>query len=353
MKIVFLGLSITSSWGNGHATTYRGLMRELSRRGHDTLFLERDVPWYAVNRDLPNPPYGRTELYHSLADLDARFRREVKEADLAVVGSFVPEGVAVGDWVLDHARGLAAFYDIDTPVTMGKLELGGAEYLAPRQIPRYGLYLSFTGGPLLRRIEKRYGSPLARVLYCSVDPELYYPEQAPPRWDLGYIGTYSEDRQPFLDCLLLEAARRWPEGRFIVAGPLYPDHIRWPANVERIHHLPPSEHRAFYNSQRFTLNLTRAEMKAAGYSPSVRLFEAAACGAAIVSDAWRGLETVFEPGREILTASCPEELLHLLRTTPDDHARALGAQARARVLAEHTAAHRALELESSYREARK
>ncbi|MBZ5584281.1 MAG: glycosyltransferase, partial [Acidobacteriia bacterium] len=274
MKIAILGLSITSSWGNGHATTYRGLMRELSRRGHDLLFLERDAPWYAAHRDLPQPPYGRTGLYDSLADLDARYGREVEAADLVIVGSFVPEGIAVGDWVLGRARGVPAFYDIDTPVTMARLDRGGAEYLAPRQIPRYRLYLSFSGGPVLRRIETRYGSPMARVLYCSVDPELYFPEPAASRWDLGYIGTYSEDRQPFLDCLLLEPARRWPAGRFIVAGPLYPEGIAWPRNVDRVDHLPPSGHRAFYNAQRYTLNLTRAEMKSAGYSPSVRLFEA-------------------------------------------------------------------------------
>jgi spore maturation protein CgeB len=351
MKIVILGLSITSSWGNGHATTYRGLVRELSRRGHDVLFLERDVPWYAGNRDLPEPPYARVGLYSSLADLQARFRGELREADLAVVGSFVPEGVAVGEWVIENVRGIPAFYDIDTPVTMARLQRGDGEYLAPRLIPHYRLYLSFTGGPLLAEIERRYGSPMARALYCSVDPELYFPDPASKRWDLGYIGTYSEDRQPFLDCLLLEPARRWPAGRFMIAGPLYPEGIAWPANVGRLEHLPPSGHRAFYNAQRFTLNLTRAAMKAAGFSPSVRLFEAAACGAAIVSDSWRGLETIFETGREILVAAAPDEMLHILRETPDADAAAIGARARARILAEHTAAHRAAELERHYREA--
>ncbi len=346
MKIVFLGLSITSSWGNGHATTYRGLMRELSRRGHETLFLERDTPWYSANRDLPNPPYGRTELYSSLSDLDHRFRSEVAEADMAIVGSFVPDGVEVGQWVIEHARGAPAFYDIDTPVTVGKLERGDYQYLAPHLIPNYKLYLSFTGGPLLERIQAQYGSPKARVLYCSVDSELYYPEASERRWDMGYIGTYSDDRQPFLDCLMLEPARRRPDARFVVAGPLYPEGIDWPSNVERIEHLPPSEHRGFYNSQHFTLNLTRAEMKVAGYSPSVRLFEAAACGTPIVSDYWNGLETIFELGREILTAACPEEVLHILRGAGPEEAAAIGERGRKRVLAAHTAARRALELES-------
>ncbi len=353
MKIVILGLSITSSWGNGHATTYRGLVRELARRGHDVLFLERETPWYSAHRDLPNPPFGRTELYHSLEDLDARFGREAEQADMAIVGSFVPEGAAAGEWVLDHARGVTAFYDIDTPVTLGKLDRGECEYLDPKLISRNRLYLSFTVGPLLRRIESHYGSPMARVLACSVDPEVYYPEPAAHRWDLGYLGTYSEDRQPFLDCLMLEPARRWPAGRFIVAGPLYPDSISWPRNVERVEHLPPYEHRAFFNEQRFTLNLTRAEMKAAGYSPSVRLFEAAACGAAIISDYWTGLESFFDIGSQILTAGCPDDVLRILRDLEPEEAAAIGARARARVLAEHTATRRAAELESYYAEARR
>jgi len=351
MKIVIFGLSITSSWGNGHATTYRGLVRQLARRGHDVLFLERDVPWYRENRDMPHPPFGRTELYSSLDELRRRFRNDMRRADLVIVGSFVPEGVALGEWVIETARGLPAFYDIDTPVTLGKLSRGDYEYLTPRLIPQYGLYLSFTGGPLLAHIENHYRSPMARVLYCSVDPDLYYPEPAEKRWDLGYLGTYADDRQPFLDCLLLEPARRWNEGRFIVAGPLYPEGIPWPGNVERIDHLPPAGHRAFYNAQRVTLNLTRGEMKAAGYSPSVRLFEAAACGAAIVSDYWRGLESLFEIGREVLVANATGEILRLLRETSPEQLTGLGARVRKRIQAEHTAAHRAAELETHFQAA--
>ncbi len=182
LRIVILGLTITSSWGNGHATTFRGLMRELAARGHDVLFLERDQPWYAENRDLPHPPYGRTRLYRSLHDLQARFGPEVRQADLVVVGSFVPEGVAVGEWVTAHAGGLTAFYDIDTPVTLARLARGQADYLTPRLIQRYGIYLSFTGGPTLARIERELGAPRARALYCSVDPAQHAPEAQPRRW---------------------------------------------------------------------------------------------------------------------------------------------------------------------------
>src|SRR5579884_906793 len=237
MRFVVLGLSITSSWGNGHATTYRALLRELAARGHDILFLERDVPWYASNRDLPDPGFCRTELYSSLEELKTRFAREVRAADVVIVGSYVPEGVAVGQWVIRTARGVTAFYDIDTPVTLAKLSRGDEEYLSPALIPQYRLYFSFTGGPTLRFLERHYGSPRARALYCSVDPGLYYPEPERRRkWDLGYLGTYGEDRQPALNALLVDPARQWHGGHFIVAGPLYPAHLKWPKNVARVDH---------------------------------------------------------------------------------------------------------------------
>lgn len=346
LRIVIIGLSITSSWGNGHATTYRGLVRELARRGHDVLFLEADVPWYAANRDLPNPPYGRTELYQSVADLKGRFGGEVQSADVVIVGSYVQQGVEVGNWVTRAAGGLTAFYDIDTPVTLAKLARGDFEYLTPDLISHYSLYLSFTGGPTLRRLEREYGSPQARPLYCSVDSDLYFPQPTRTRWDLGYLGTYSADRQPTLDTLLLSTARRWEMGRFVVAGPQYPSEIHWPGNVERIAHLAPSQHREFYASQRFTLNVTRADMIRAGYSPSVRLFEAAACGVPVISDWWEGLDTFFSIGEEILVASSAEEVLRILHDTDEPHRRRIGERARQRVLASHTAAHRAAELES-------
>jgi len=350
LRIVILGLSITSSWGNGHATTFRGLVRELVRRGHELLFLERDQPWYAQNRDLPRPPYGRTALYSGMHELRQRFARAVREADLVIVGSFVPEGALVADWVQREAGGLTAFYDIDTPVTLARLARGQHEYLRPAQIGGFDLYLSFTGGPTLGRLERDYGARRARVLYCSVDPALYYPQAEPLAWDLGYMGTYSIDRQPILDALLLRAARRHPAGRFVVAGAQYPDTIAWPSNVNHLPHVPPPEHRAFYNRQRFTLNITRADMVETGWSPSVRLFEAAACGTPIISDRWDGLDTLLAPGREILLASTAAEVLAVLREFDEQERLALAARARTRILAEHTAAHRAEQLESYARE---
>jgi spore maturation protein CgeB len=350
MRFVFLGLSITSSWGNGHATTYRGLVRELVRRGHRVLFLERDVPWYASSRDLPAPPFGETSLYGSFEELVERFGREVREADVVVVGSYVPEGKRVGAWVTTHASGVTAFYDIDTPITIRGVERGDCEYLSRDLVPRYDLYLSFTGGPVLRRLETHLGAARARPLYCAADPELYFPEVRETRWDMGYLGTYSADRQETLDELFVQPARAWAEGRFMLAGAQYPGALRWPSNVARTEHLAPPRHRAFYCEQRFALNVTRAEMARAGWSPSVRLFEAAACGTPIVSDPWPGLERFLRPGHEVLLARTRAEVLAILRDMPEQERLAVGRRARARILAEHTAAHRAEALEREVRD---
>src|SRR5579885_503285 len=329
-RIVILGLSITSAWGNGHATTYRSLVKALCRRGHDVLFLERDVPWYGESRDLPRPRFGRTSLYKSLDELRARWTLPVSGADLVIVGSYVPDGIAVAKWVQRTAGGLTAFYDIDTPVTLAALAAGDCTYLAPELIAGFDLYLSFTGGPALRRIEAHYGARAARPLYCSVDPECHRPEIAATCWDLGYLGTYSRDRQPVVEELVCAPARRWADGRFAVAGSLYPADLVWPGNVERTEHVPPGEHAGFFARQRFTLNATRADMVRWGYSPSVRLFEAAACGVPIISDWWPGLEEFFEPGREILVAENADEVLKILRQLPEAERQALAARARQR-----------------------
>ena len=350
MKLVVLGLSLSSSWGNGHATTWRALLEAFAARGHAVTFLERDVPWYrGEHRDLPDPDFCTLRLYDDLAGLEAH-RAEVASADAVIVGSYVPEGVAVGRWAQAAARGPVAFYDIDTPVTLAKLERGDHEYLSPELVPGYAVYLSFTGGPTLERLEREFRSPAARALYCSVDEARYRPLADAPRWDLSYLGTYSPDRQPTLERLLLEPARRAPHLRFAVAGPQYPADIVWPANVERFEHVGPAGHPAFYAASRWTLNVTRADMVAAGWSPSVRLFEAGACACPVVSDVWEGLDELFAPGREIMLAETPQAVLAVL-ASPAAHRDAVACAFRARVLAAHTAARRATELETALLEA--
>ncbi len=350
MHLVVLGLSLSSSWGNGHATTYRALLAAFAERGHRVTFLERDVPWYRGARDFDSADYCDLLFYDSLDGLAAH-RAMIAAADVVLVGSYVPEGVAVGLYVQSVARGVRAFYDIDTPVTLAKLRRGDHEYLSPAVIPGYDVYFSFTGGPTLDLLERTYGAPAARALYCSVDPARYRPMDVPHRYDLGYLGTYSDDRQPTLERLLIEPARRLPHLAFVVAGPQYPATITWPANVTRLEHVPPEEHAAFYARCRYTLNVTRADMIEAGWSPSVRLFEAAACGTPILSDRWAGLDTLFAPGVEIELVDDAETVVTILRDKAEPRRQTMAAGARARVLAEHTAAHRAERFEADLAEA--
>ena len=348
MKIVFLGLSLSSSWGNGHATTYRALLKALSTQ-HDILFLERDQPWYAENRDMPDPGFCRLGLYESLRDL-VNFRDDIEAADAVIIGSYVPKGAALTAAIRDWVPGIFCFYDIDTPVTLSKLQSDDLDYISLETIPLFDMYLSFTGGPTLERLQLEFAAKSVVALYCSVDETRYRPLSVERRWDLGYLGTYSDDRQPALERLLLEPARHLPDRRFVVAGPQYPDTIVWPMNVERIEHLPPADHPAFYNAQAWTLNITRADMVVAGYSPSVRLFEASACSTPIISDPWPGLSTIFRPDREIIIAATSEDVIGSLAMAEDERVR-LGVAGRERCLTNHTATHRAAELVAAIRAA--
>ncbi|MBV9568649.1 MAG: glycosyltransferase [Hyphomicrobiales bacterium] len=343
MRIVVIGLSLSSSWGNGHATTYRALLRALARRGHEISFLERDQPWYAEHRDLPRPDFCALHLYRDLRDLE-RHRPILATADAVIVGSYVADGVAIGEWMQSLRKGITAFYDIDTPVTLAKLGEGDHEYISPAIIPGYDPYLSFTGGPALRVLEGRYGAPAARVLYCTVDEALYPPLELTSHFDLGYLGTYSRDRQPALERLLLEPARQAPELRFVVAGAQFPDGVDWPANVTRLAHVAPHDHPEFYARCRFTLNVTRLSMVRAGFSPSVRLFEAAACGTPIISDRWEGLDELLPDGRALIIADAADRVVDALERMDEAERLGLARVARDIVLGAHTGRARAKEL---------
>ena len=345
MRLVVLGLSLSSSWGNGHATTYRALLAALAARGHAIAFLERDQAWYARARDLADPDWCRLLFYRSLDEL-ASHHDLIAAADAVIVGSYVTDGIAVARRVQDLARGVTAFYDIDTPVTLASVDAGTCDYLSRELIGGFDLYLSFTAGPTLGRLERAYGARRAVALHCAVDPARYRPTGDAIRWDLSYLGTYSPDRQPTVERLLIEPARRAPHRRFVIAGPQYPDGLDLPPNVERIEHLGPEDHAAFYSASRWTLNVTRADMIRAGWSPSVRLFEAAACGTPIVSDRWDGIEDVLTPGAAIRLADETGDVLACL-DLPDAVRDAVAAAGRCRVLERHTASHRAGELEAA------
>jgi spore maturation protein CgeB len=349
MKLVVFGLSLSSSWGNGHATTYRALLRAFEARGHEVVFYEWDAPWYGgAHRDLPEPGFCRLVLYPSWQEVAAEASAEARDADAVLVGSYVKEGARVVDDLAGAGVEPLFFYDIDTPVTVAALRRGGNEHLRPEQVPLFTRYLSFTGGPFLHEVlEGELAAREAVPLFCSVDPERYRAAPRDPELavDLAYMGTFAPDRQPVVERFLNAPARRLPERSFLVAGPQYPEELSWPPNVRLVSHIPPERHPAFYSSARWQLNATRADMVAAGWSPSVRLFEAGACGAAVISDAWPGIERLFEPGREILLPGSSEEVVEILRTTREEERRAMGEALRQRILREHTAARRAEELE--------
>jgi spore maturation protein CgeB len=350
MKITIFGLAITSSWGNGHATAFRALCNALYNRGHRIVFFEHNLEWYQNNRDLPVPEYCDVRIFERWDAILPRVRAELKDSDIAVVGSYFPDGIAALNEVLESNVPVKAFYDIDTPITVAALEKQGrTDYLLKRHLPELDIYFTFTGGPMLKKLEEEFAVPLAVPLYCSFDPEKY--RELPPNLefecDLSYMGTYAPDRQPKIDELLCEPARRLPHKKFIVAGPQYPKSIPWPENVERIMHLNPRHHAALYCSSHLTLNVTRRDMVMAGFSPSVRLFEAAACAATIVSDNWPGLDSFFIPGREILLPVSGDDVVRYISDYDESELRRIGRAAQARVLAKHTSDARASEFEQA------
>ena len=346
MKLVVFGLTISSSWGNGHATLLRALFRQLIARGHHIVFFERDVPYYAAHRDLHELPGGKLILYPDWGDALAAARHELSDADAAMVTSYCPDGIAASEFVWS-SNALRVFYDMDTPVTLSKLRAGEPlSYVDGRGLGEYDIVLSFTGGGALTALEHEMGARKVAPLYGSVDPDLYHRVMPNELYgaDFSYLGTYAPDRQAALERLFIEAARRFPEERFLIGGAQYPQEFPWSSNIFFVHHLPPSEHPSFFSSSRVTLNVTRDTMKMMGWCPSGRLFEASACGTPMVSDGWTGLDEFFTPGEEILIAETTEDAVAALQLT-DKELSAIARAACERTLAEHSAARRAEQLE--------
>ena len=345
MRLVFFGLSLSSSWGNGHATTYRALLRGLAQRGHDVQFFERDQPWYAANRDLPQPDFCGLALYDSLDDLE-RHRDVVADADVVVIGSYVPEAAALLAWVEAQRTGLLCFYDIDTPVTLRKLEQGDFEYLSPAMIPRFDLYLSFTGGPALRVLEERYGAQRAQA--SGVQSTMKFTGRLAVHRVVGTLAISGPWSRPAAGAGTSVPGR----GDALAAEPLCCRRSAIPsghclAGQCRAHPFPYRRPlaRLYCASLGWTWWIfTRADMVRAGYSPSVRLFEASACGVPIVSDPWRGLDHLFQPGSEIVVAAGTEDVIAALNF-PENRRQTIGAAGRRRTLLEHTGERRAQSLE--------
>lgn len=347
MKIVIFGLTISSSWGNGHATLWRGLCKALARRGHRVVFFERDVPYYEEHRDLTELPYGRLILYQRWEDVRETARRELSGAEVAIVTSYCLDALPATELMEESSVQLRTFYDMDTPVTLDRLAQGEQVfYIGPRGFLDYDLVFSYTGGRALEELKRRLGARRVVPIYGHVDPEVHRPVAAVDyyRADLSYLGTYAADRQAALEELFIEPARRLPGRRFLIGGALYPAEFPWTENIYFVRHLPPAEHPAFFSSSRLTLNITRGAMAEMGYCPSGRLFEAAACGAAILSDWWEGFDCFFEPGRQALVARTAGEAMQALELS-DEELVSIALAARERTLEEHTAARRARELE--------
>ena len=346
MKIAIFGLSISSAWGNGHATLLRGLFRELHARGHEVHFFERDVPYYAAHRDALEFPFADLHLYSDWSTVLPDAARLLAAADVGMVTSYCPDGVAACNLVRGSNVHRTVFYDMDAPVTLSRLASGEAvPYIPPDGLRGFDLVLSYTGGAALERIRTVLGASRVASLYGWVDPDVYYP--VPPaeefQCSLSYLGTYSADRQQSLEDLLISPAQRLPDHRFVIAGAMYSDVGLWPSNIRYFEHVAPPEHRAFYSSGALTLNVTRGTMAAMGFCPSGRLFEAAACGTAVLSDWWIGLDTFFKPGEEILIASSSDEAIHAISSDSDVLPK-IGRRAKERTLDCHTAGIRARRL---------
>jgi spore maturation protein CgeB len=347
MKFVVFGLSVSSSWGNGHATLWRGLCQSLARRGHRVVFFERDVPYYAQHRDLFALPGGDLILYQEWSSTQASASRHLADAEVAIVTSYCPDALEATRAVLD-SNALHVFYDLDAPVTLDRIASGAAvDYVGPRGYRDFDLVLSYTGGRTLAELQLVLGARRVAPLYGSVDPSIHRPHSRDPRYtaEISYLGTYAADRDAALRALLVEPARRLPDRRFLIGGAMYGADFPWQPNVHWLPHVPACDHPAFYCSAKLTLNVTRSAMARYGFCPSGRLFEAAACGAPLLTDQWKGLDRFFEPGSEILVAQSTDDVLAALDRSPEDLA-AIGSAARDRVLADHTADVRAVELEA-------
>ncbi len=346
MRIVLFGLSVTSSWGNGHATLLRSLFEALHEQGHTVSFFERDTEYYAAHRDAPTLPYADIHLYETWEKVRSKAKDLLDHADVGIVTSYCPDGRAASDLVANSHIWRKVFYDMDTPVTLSRLGQGEmVDYVPAEGFAGFDLVLSYTGGAALEQLSTKLRARRTAALYGWVSPKTHYPTASSPIYaaDVSYLGTYAPDRQQILQKLFIEPASQLPEKRFVLGGAMYPKDVSLPPNVRVFDHVAPPSHSTFYCSSPLTVNVTRGSMAAMGYCPSGRLFEAAACGTAVLSDWWPGLETFFEPGKEILFASTTAEAISAL--TRDRSALAAIAQsARQRTLACHTAEIRARRL---------
>jgi spore maturation protein CgeB len=350
MRIAIFGSSLVSAYWNGAATYYRGLVRALHARGHQVTFFEPDAYERQAHRDIADPPWATVVVYP--ADGEDGVHRALKQARLADV-VIKASGVGVFDELLEeavaHLRAparLTAFLDVDAPATLDRMH-GDASDRFHALVPQYDAILTYGGGEPVINAYEALGARLCVPIYNAVDPDTHHAVPPDPRFegDLSFLGNRLPDREARVDEFFFRAAAALPDRRFLLGGSGW-DTKPMPANAAYQGHVYTTDHNAFNCTPLAVLNINRDSMARYGYSPATRVFEAAGAGACLISDAWLGLDHFLEPGREVLAAASGLEVAaHLAALTPE-RARAIGRNAMARVLAEHTYAHRARQVEA-------
>jgi len=348
VKIAFFASSLVSSYWNGAATYYRGLIRALDARGHRVTFFEPDAFERQANRDIADPPWAEVVVYEPTGSAALAAVERARGADVLVKAS----GVGVLDELLeealvDAADGAASvFWDVDAPATLARLEAAPEDHLRTL-VPRYDLILTYGGGePVVRRY-RDLGARECVPIYNALDPETHHPGPHDSRFacDLAFLGNRLPDREARVEEFFLRAAELAPERSFLLAGAGWDDK-RLPSNVRVLGHVSTNEHNAFNSTPLAVLNVLRDSMAENGWSPATRVFEAAGAAACLISDEWQGIDEFLEPGREVLVARSGDDVATLLRELMPERAEEIGRAARRRVLREHTYEHRAEQVES-------
>jgi spore maturation protein CgeB len=346
MKLIVFGLSVSSAWGNGRATLWRGLIRALAAKGHSVTFYERDTDYQALHRDGFDLPNGKLIVYSDFDEIRSSAAAALQMADVGMVTSNCPDALAASQLVLGSAVETRAFYELDTPITLSRLTRGEhVAYIGERGLRDFDIVLSYTGGPALQQLQHMLGARRVAPLYGAVDPQMHQAKAPNPQYqaDLAYLGRYSPERLAVLEELFLAPARERPDLTFAIGGSQYPSDFAWAPNIKYLWDVPPSERAAYDCSARMNLNVRRGPMAALGFCPSGRLFEVAASGTPLISDGWPGLSQFYEPGYDLIVAQSKEDVLDALDLS-DAELRAMSQRARERTLSEHSFARRAEQL---------
>ena len=354
MKIAFYGSSLLSSYWNGAATYYRGILSALAALGHDISFYEPDAFDRQSHRDIEPPPWARVHVYPATAAGLAGAIEGAGQADVVVKASGVgvyDDELLAGVMTLARPDALRLFWDVDAPATLAELDANPAHPVRAA-LPGLDMVLTYGGGPAVVRRYLAHGAASCTPVYNALDPAAHFPVPPQPAFaaDLSFLANRLPDREARVEAFFLAAATALPECRFVLGGSGWAGKAL-PANVREIGHVPTAAHNAFNASPRAVLNVARDSMAAVGFSPATRVFEAAGAGACLVTDAWEGIEMFLAPGEEVLVARDGRDVAEHVRGLTEAAARAIGARARARILAEHTYAKRAVAVDALWRSA--